>query len=343
MMHHYSVIDHDSKFKVCPECVSPDGLYKSVQADTYAELQQMEWLKAAKKDMSEGKWPKECSLCHNKEANGVISMRERHNQEHTVHKLIREDYIKVELVVDNLCNGGCQMCHPLASTKVGALYDKQNYPQFDNMAKFNSLPLERLTRLDIIGGEPSYSGIAKNLLRNLPPSVVGTKIITNGSKSLLPEIAPLLERGIEIRLLVSFDGVGPVYNYVRWPVAYEKVLASLREYIEFSKSYPNFTIRLPITVSALNVNDMINIFNVADELGVPGNFCFAYWPLELNPLFANELTLRAKNTLKDSTNTQVIAIRNLIATKENNQLQFDKFVKEQDALRKISINDYIKI
>lgn len=342
MMYHYTVVDHDGKFKACTECIGENASQKEVQFNSYKELRESTWLASAKEEMANGIWPKSCSQCQGKEANNIKSMRQNHNEEHLVHKLIREDYLKVELITDNLCNGACQMCHSLASTRIGALYDKRNYPLVDNRSKFDTLPIDRITRLDIIGGEPSYSSIAKGILKNVPTGVVAMKIATNGSKSLVPYIEPLLQRGIKIRITLSFDGVGPVYDYVRWPVKYEKVVLRILEYIEFGKKYPdNFALRLTLTVSTLNVNDMINIYSFADKHNLLSSFCLVSWPPELDPRFSNTVTRRAKEALKESSNPFVLAISNLIAVKEDNQEKFEQFVQEQDKLRNIKVEDYV--
>ena len=343
MFDHYMVVDHEGKFKVCTE-IGEKSSFDHVQFDSYDAMSTSDWLKSVKAQMERDEWPDECRPCREKEEQGIKSLRLLHNASHEEHYAIRPDYLKVEIVTDNICNGGCQFCHAGASSKIGSL-TRRDYPKVNNMQKFYDLPQDRITEVDIIGGEPSYSPNTKELLTRLPPNVIQMRFTTNGSR-VMTEIIPFLEKGIKVRMSISFDGIGNVYDYVRWPVKYKTVRDNMLQYVEMSKIYPGLVISPSTTLCSLNVNDADNIFSTLDEIGIQStrnHFCLVSWPAPLDPRFTNRATVAAKEKYKDSTNPKLKAIANMIATKENNQEAFDKFVSEQDALRKISITDYITI
>jgi sulfatase maturation enzyme AslB (radical SAM superfamily) len=61
----------------------------------------------------------------------------------------------------------------------------------------------------------------------------------------------LSKRGVQITVTVSLDGIGSVYEYVRWPVKWDKFYNNLMKY----RAMP-VKLNLWTTVSALNVDDL---------------------------------------------------------------------------------------
>lgn len=343
MYDHYMVISHEGKYKICPQ-IGDKTSFDHLQFDTVEELYASDWYKLTKRKMETDEWPDDCSSCREREERGFGSLRKFTSSWHESHSKICSDYLHVEVSTDNICNSACQFCYDGASTKIGSLKDGKNYLRVNNMSKFNSLPLDRITKLDIVGGEPSHSPIARSLLSNLPKNVSVLRFTTNCTR-VMSELIPKMEMGMKVFLTVSLDGVDAVYDYVRWPIKYSEVTKNLAQYVSWTKKYENFRLRVSTTVCALNAADLPNIWKATDALGIPAehtNYFMVVWPNALNPKHVNYLTTQAKYECSLSNDQRVISAVSLLASDqiENND-ELQRFIGEQDALRGIKMKDYL--
>jgi hypothetical protein len=187
----------------------------------------------------------------------------------------QKDYLQVGGVLDNVCNAACQTCSPECSTRIGALTGR-TFPIVDNSNRFWELPQERIRHLDINGGEPSYSKNYKRILANLPPNLRTLRLNTN-CNIVLEELTKIANRGIEVTVTVSCDGIGTVHEYMRWPIAWETFYDNLMQY----KTMP-VKLNLWTTVSILNVADLPNIQAFAQEHGIDHGYAYLKHPYELS-------------------------------------------------------------
>ena len=247
-----------------------------VNAPEFATLEQMEtsqWLSTVQDQFSQGKWPAECIRCEEVEAETPSSIR--------IHAIALDaietdtDYLQVGGVLDNVCNAACQTCGPQCSTRIGALTSK-TFPIVDNSDRFWSLPQDRIRHLDINGGEPSYSKNYKRILANLPPNLRTLRLNTN-CNIVLEELTSVAEHGIEVTVTASCDGIGSVFEFMRWPIAWATFYENLMRY----KTMP-IKLNLWTTVSILNVNDLPNIEAFAQEHGIDHGYAYLKEPAVLD-------------------------------------------------------------
>jgi sulfatase maturation enzyme AslB (radical SAM superfamily) len=247
-----------------------------VNAPEFKSLTDMEsssWLANTKELMKFDQWPIECVRCQEVEVEGPDSIR--------IHALALDhyetmiDYLQVGGVLDNVCNAACQTCGPECSTRIGALTSK-TFPLIDNSNRFWTLPQERIRHLDVNGGEPSYSKNYKRLLKNLPPNLRTLRLNTNGN-IVLDELTAIVDQGIEVTVTVSCDGIGPVHEFMRWPIKWETFYKNLMTY----KAMP-VKLNLWTTVSVLNVDDLSNIQKFAQEHGIDHGYAYLKHPFELS-------------------------------------------------------------
>ena len=241
---------------------------------SYDEMQSSEWLTDIKDEISRDTWPVECQRCKTTEQESNTSIRLDSIKRDTVFKRIRKDYLIVGGVLDNVCNSACLTCNEQLSTKIGSLTSKK-YIKINNTERFWTLPLERVIHLDINGGEPSASKNYKHILANLPPSIKSVRLNTNCSM-VLDELLDLTKRGVQVTVTVSLDGIGSVYEYVRWPVKWDKFYNNLMKYREMPVKLNLWT-----TVSALNVDDLPNIIAFAKEHNIAHSYAYLAEPVEL--------------------------------------------------------------
>ena len=219
--------------------------------------------------MTAGEWPAECVRCQEIEKQAPNSIR--------IHALAldertqQRDYLQVGGVLDNLCNAACMTCNERLSTRIGNL-NGRGFPVYNNLERFWSLPQDRIVHLDINGGEPTYSKNYRQLLANLPPNLKTLRLNTNCS-TVLTELEHIAQRGIEVTVTVSCDGVGPVFELVRWPLTWDNFYSNLMTY----RSMP-VTLNLWTTVSVLNVDDLANIQAFAREHSIDHDYAYLKQP-----------------------------------------------------------------
>ncbi len=191
------------------------------------------------------------------------------------------------------------------------------------------------------GENPRPSPNYKRLLKNLPKSVKILRINTNGSK-IITGLEELLLQGIKVIVTLSFDGVGDVHDYVRWPVLWKNFNDNVKKYIELRREHPNLRLNFWTTVSALNVGDLKNIIDYAAEQKIDHAYGFCIRPDVLDIRHENKLTLVAKEQLSSSNNRLLNSIANKCGFfKKNNDEELKKFISSQDVLRNIDHKSYL--
>lgn len=240
------------------------------QFDTLEAMESSMWLVKTKEKMANNQWPAECIRCQEIEPNS-IRMYAINVEAQTEQK----DYLQVGGVLDNLCNAACQTCNEKLSSRIGSL-NGPGFPIINNIDRFWNLPQERIAHLDINGGEPAYSKNYKQLLARLPPNLRTLRLNTNCS-TVLTELIDIVRRGIEVTVTVSCDGIGPVHEFVRWPILWQDFYNNLMVY----KTMP-VKLNLWTTVSILNVDDLPNIQTFAQEHGIEHSYAYLKSPVELS-------------------------------------------------------------
>ena len=240
--------------------------------NSLAEMESSPWLATIKKEFADNQWPRECIRCQRTEQENGSSIRLNAIKFDQLQK--QEDYLSVGGVLDNVCNSACLTCNENLSTLIGGLKSK-TYPIVDNSNKFWNLPLNRIVHLDINGGEPSHSKNYKHILANLPKNIKSVRLNTNCS-TVLEELIPLADRGVQITVTVSLDGIGAVHDFVRWPIKWDKFYANLQRYMAMPVKLNTWT-----TVSVLNIDDLPNILEFVKLHKLDHSYAYLNEPWQL--------------------------------------------------------------
>ena len=338
--HFAKILPHDQKENqtaVMNCCVMTDApLF-----DSYDEMMRSQWLSTTKQLFSSNQWPAECVRCKQQEEMGLESDRLQWIDFHQ-DLLIDQgaDYLMVSMMLDNVCNTACQFCSPHISSKIASL---QTVPlKIRQVGSYEEkLPLNRITQIDLEGGEPSNSKNVKQLLTNLPQRVNTVKMYTN-ARSFLDELVPVAERDINIQISISLDGVGPVQEYVRWPTQWSEFCQTINKYKELQIRFPDtVSLCFKTTTCALNLADVPNIINFAEKQNIVHSMSQLAYPRALHISYANSYTISARKQLEKIPSELCQKLALGVATQKENQRELDKFIDQQDTLRKISIKNYI--
>lgn len=247
-----------------------------IGAPVFGSLEEMEasdWLIGIKQKFAQDIWPIECQRCQQTELENNTSIRINSIALDQTQQC--QDYLQVGGVLDNLCNAACQTCNSGNSTRIGSLTSRQ-FSIVNNSDKFWQLPQDRILHLDINGGEPSYSKNYKRLIQKLPPNLKTLRLNTNCS-TVLTELTDVANRGIEVTVTASCDGIGPVHDFVRWPIPWQDFYNNLMIY----KTMP-VKLNLWTTVSVLNVDDLPNIIAFASQHQIDHSYAYLKIPSELD-------------------------------------------------------------
>lgn len=261
---HFVRFNNDGTIGRCGHMVGAPG-FRSLE-----ELENSDWLFGLQEQMDQDIWPKECVRCQETEPD---SIRQHSLRSHEQTKLL--DYLQVGGVLDNLCNAACQTCNENLSTRIGSLKNRV-FPIVNNTANFWKLPQDRIAHLDINGGEPSFSKNYKKILDNLPPNLETLRLNTNCS-TVLHKLTSVAERGVDVTVTVSCDGIGSKHDFMRWPIPWETFYTNLMEY----KTMP-VNLNLWTTVSILNVDHLAEIQSFAKEHDIQHSYAYLKEPAVLD-------------------------------------------------------------
>jgi len=287
----------------CGHMISPP------QFDSLLDMENSEWLQNIKLQDQ----PAECKRCLDTELVNGTSIRLNAIKYHQTQT--RPDYLIVGGVLDNICNSGCLTCDENHSTKIGSL--SRTYPIVDNTNRFWQLPTDRIVHLDINGGEPSASKNYRDVLKNLPVNIKSVRINTNCS-IVIDEIKDLIDRGIQVTVTVSLDGIEDVHDLVRWPIKWNRFYENLMYY----KALDNLDLNTWTTVSALNIHNFTAIKQFTANHQIAHSYAFLHSPDPLNVKYQNNLTMPYKT-----------AFDGIVAVDKNNQADLDAYMFAQKQLR----------
>ena len=324
-LEHFTRLNRDGTVGKCGHMMNAKGF------DSLEKLDQSDWLRDVKNKMENNEWPAECLRCEKSEKVKGESIRTNSIKRHKLLKPLRDDYLIVGGVLDNICNSACQSCNSGLSTKIGALESKKDFPRVDNYEVFKKLPQERIVEFDVNGGEPTASKNYKKILQDLPPNVKIVRMNTNGSR-MIDEIEQILQKGTTVIVTMSLDGIDRVHDYARWPIKWTDYVKTMDAYQKLQKKYKSLQLDCWTTVSALNVNNLPDIIKFCKQRGVPHDWAFLNMPRPLDVKYKNVLTEKAKHLYPDQ-----------VAIDQDNTDKLIEFMDRQDHLRGISYKDYLNL
>jgi len=222
------------------------------------------------RDASKSGLPNECSqLCSipghvaNEREKSSAEWRELFNNSNT-------DAIKMLHLEQSLtCNLACISC----STTYSSAWNK-DYHHFEpnapriKLAKFpeekwKNLDLTQLEKIHFTGGEPLLNADNKKILQQLENLGVLKNVMlsynTNGTIMPDSETLRLWSQARFVRLFISLDGVGSVFEYTRYPANWQQVNRNIQQLREYNSAC--ILIEADAIVGVHNIFDLPNFFD----------------------------------------------------------------------------------
>lgn len=268
----YRVQDNERKF--------------NIQVDSIDDYKNSDFLRSLKSQFESNNWPDGCVRCRVEEENNVLSKRQldyqRWQEHYKKYDLDRATTITAALSFGNTCNLKCIMCTPSASSRwrdealelFGKTVGHFKFYKNDFVQDFVKNAPD-VIHLDIPGGEPFLSGVPeqKELLRHYVESGKAGEIslhyTTNVSVYPDSDWWELWAHFKEIDMQLSIDGVGPHYEYIRYPAIWDTTVNHTQLYLDQQQRLSNFRLSVSHTLSAYNIYYLDEFFTWCSDIGLP--------------------------------------------------------------------------
>ena len=308
-----------------------------------------------KSDMLSGRRPEACRKCWNLEDRGVKSDRQIKNE--TLDFYFDQDLASLfemaqnnqayrahyKIDSSNTCNSTCVTCDSGPSSAWGEMLRRNGRHAMKNWTlkihSFeDSIDFARAKSIGFRGGEPLLSATNFDILQQLIDHGNRDCLInftTNGSIELTAKQKQILGQFSRVNMCFSIDGVGPVFEYLRFPLKWSAVLKN----IDYCRQN-NIIASASYTLSNLNImyHDQTCAWFRDNNLRFLINP--VYTPTHFRP---SALPQSVKNKILSqgcSTELQSFLSQHSSADDQDYQ-RFQQEIRCQDQWKNISMQDYL--
>ena len=264
-------VDSIGKFRIC--CATKQEL-GSTSDQLPSHFNKSEEIKSLQKSMlakSSKERDQYCKNCINREANGLSSHRLRYNQSverlfnNNARQHLNDGPTTLDISFSNICNLTCVMCSSQYSHKWLPIEINMNIQhQYTRGFKKHQLPKAAVDdlinlaintkRITIKGGEPLFDPQCLYFLEQIgKKNYSGIVFIVTNLTTLSPKIIDLLSCLKTVKVVVSIDGTGSIYEWIRGS-SFDKLTQNLQSLF----SIDSITSVSPaLTISVFNLWNLI--------------------------------------------------------------------------------------
>jgi hypothetical protein len=289
-----------------------------------------------------------CAKCWQVESSGEKSKRQFEN-ELLDYKLDRDldkiqedcktksiDPLVYQIQTSNLCNQACVTCNSYLSSKWAEIERKIGtvpHPTFK--IKLSNVDVDYATarRIEFVGGEPFFDPTTFQILDLLIEhnnTDCFISVVTNGSISLSDHQLNILSKFTDLNICISVDGIGPVFEYLRWPAKWPTLLDNIKKFKKITKN-----ISISYTISSLNVLYYQQTVDWFQSQNLRYNHNIVTHPEWIS---LSGAPVKIKALLRDDSFVSAWAE---ITGKETDLAEYQQLLVKQDRAKKINIKDYL--
>lgn len=341
----YKQIHFDSRGNLGPCC---QYIGDRPDVDGFDEYLKSEWLSNLKQRLASGDRISGCDFCWKQEDGGAKSMRQKRNAYYANKSLDNVEHIMITF--GNQCNTACRICNASRSSLIEKQYKesvtditdpdllklitkKHDWSKtktwYRNIIQDTIDRADTIRKLEVSGGEPFINVHFDRLVDGLLTSgkkLPGLNVTTNGS--FTEEQITKLKKFDHVHINFSIDGAGEqFYEYLRWPLKWNKVL----EKIDILKKYSWITcefVIVPHNLNILNLADSIKFFKEYTEYQERFKIGFSWlngvpWykldntPTEIRKTAINQISSIDLNLYSTSEHEQVRELLTIIENSNN--------------------------
>jgi sulfatase maturation enzyme AslB (radical SAM superfamily) len=292
-----------------------------------------------------------CKTCWNLEDRGMTSERQVHNNTLDFLLDLNLDNIEkqslqtgfdprvIKLATSNLCNGQCVTCNSTWSSSWAALENKSTKYRGIRQGQVDfDIQWDKIVSLSFVGGEPLLEKqnfkILQTLL-DLGNTNCFISIVTNGSIELSDSQVDVLKQFKNVNICISIDGVGHVFEYLRFPLKWDKLISNLNLFRSITNN---------ISVSCMISNLSIYYYTEIMAFFQQHQLSYVCKQITHPAIFApNNLPNTVKEIISDRNNKYADEVNAFLQLGNHNDLLYQKFLAELDrqhGLKQIELRDY---
>jgi len=220
--------------KTC--CAGNPNMLGNLNNLSIVEILNGDKLREIRADIRAGKPHEYCSSCVNRENNNGDSERNWHNNVNpefdcTTAGLDYEYPTLIDVRWNITCNQSCNYCNEAQSSKWGNLrgefIDINTRHYYEDVCQFIGQHYDCVKEVALVGGEPLLLKENDRLLDVIPPNAVVTVITNLGVDLENNPIFQKLKTRRRVGWSISFDNVGPSFDYVRHGGSWDVMLRNL--------------------------------------------------------------------------------------------------------------------
>jgi hypothetical protein len=258
--------------------------------------------------------------------------------------------VDLEVHCDINCNAACLSCNGGSSTAwrkydhKHSLFDYGPEDRTERLVRqlIDTVPMDQLRNLYILGGEPFYSNthlqIIEHVLKVHPaPSKIVLSYQTNGSLFPGEEIQVLWSKFKKVLINVSIDGTYNQFEYLRWPLRWSRLENAVSQFLTKTNVFFNFN----CTVSPLNVLYFQDTVNWVESTIPKSRLIFPDHPVRasrcMEPLDLSLSTQELRNTCleKYGDNHAISKLFTNLPTGNNEEIvNMLSYIQKHDTLRR---------
>jgi hypothetical protein len=243
----------------------------------------------------------------------------------------------------NTCNGTCVTCESDASTAWGQLESRNGVTprrawRIEPAQTHDWIDFDSATNILFRGGEPFLSDTNFYILEQLIAhnnTNCFVSFVTNTSFNLTPRQIEILDQFPKKNFCFSIDGVGPVFEYMRYPLKWDKMVSNLAfcrdKNIDVSVSYTVSNVNLLYHDQTVDWFQEQNLPYITNLVTYPNYFSVFNWPRDLVPAVLDQI--------KDPSMAQMIT--NNVQNSDQLFTVAKKELAKQDQWKNIKIGDYL--
>lgn len=285
----HTTIDTQGVFQLCCWHFTPDEHKVNINSGNYQTWNTNQYLNEVRESFRNDQQHPGCQRCWDIEKLGQPSLRTRSAKDYQLLRFNGTDPLdaplNIEIQLSNLCNLSCLMCHEASSSAILAENQRLGIAKYNQKDfTWTTEAFENLKNLlntgpkivNIRGGEPLYNKDLLRIIKELPSDVCKKTVlhITTNATNWNDEWKQALSKFSLVRMMLSIDAVGDLYEYIRYPGQWSKVDANIQE---IQKS-TNYKLVINSVVQNLNIGHLKplldwskerNIYVILSQLVIP--------------------------------------------------------------------------
>jgi len=241
----YKLVENKGSIGYQPCCwIQPKGPIKSKED---LDLTRNTYIKEIESNKE-----KYCRECLNREKHGYQESTRQFINRYVPNNAVDGDAYELELQLNSTCNAACIICGPgLSSLWRKQLGIEEIENDFNYMDVLSLINLNNLRSIKFLGGEPLLGDTHTNVLKQIPnPGNVSVRYATNGSIFPDNDVFEVWKRFREVKIIFSIDAIGKPFEYVRWPLGWNKVEKNIIKMLDHRNS--KIQIYINCTINPLN-------------------------------------------------------------------------------------------